>query len=162
VSASAASPARRAEPLAPELRFDARHPALVVLGALVLGSLVVGAASSRGLAAGLAAVLAIAATLWAVRNPTAGAFAIVAIVPAVSGFRRGLPVPGFRLGELLAVGYSVLLLATAGREHWRQWRAFDWLALGYVAATFGLGLLDTELRHDTLSGNDLGQLVGPL
>jgi len=163
VSANAAShlPAR-APVLAPEPRFDLRHPRLVGLAGLVFGSLVVGAAASRGLGAGLAAVLAVAGTLWAVRNPTAGAMAIVAIVPAVSGFKRGLPIPGFRLGELLAVGYSTMLLATSGRAQWRRWRAFDWLALGYVVATFGLGMLDTALRHDTLSGTDVGQLVGPL
>jgi hypothetical protein len=143
-------------------RFDLRHPALVPLAGLVLGSLVVGVAAGRGLAAGLAAVLAVAATLWAVRNPTAGALAIVAIVPVVSGFKRGLPVPGLKLGELLAVGWSVTLLATAGRDHWRHWRAFDWLALGYVAATFGIGLLDTAQRGDTLTGEDWGKLIGPL
>jgi O-Antigen ligase len=143
-------------------RFAARYATLVMLGALVFGSLIVGAAASRGLAAGLAAVIAVAATLWAVRNPTAGAFAVVAVVPAISGLRRGLPVPGFRLAELVAVGYSAILLLTAERGQWRRWRTFDWLAAGYVVATFAFGLLDTELRGDTLSGEDLGQMLGPL
>jgi hypothetical protein len=142
--------------------FATRHAGLLTIAALVFGSLVVGAAASQGLAAGLAAVVAVAATLWAVRNPTAGALAIVAIVPAVSGLKRGLPVPGFRLGELLATGYGVMLLTTAPRGQWRRWRTFDWLALGYVVVTFAFGLLDTLMRHATLSGNDLGQMVGPL
>ena len=162
-SASIAPPALvPAGPQAPEPRFDARHPALVTVAGLVFGSLVVGVAAGRGLAPGLAAIVAVGALLWAVRNPTQGAFAIVAIVPVVSGLRRGLPVPGFRLGELLAVGYAVLLLSTAGRANWRSWRAFDWVALAYVVATFTLGLYDTWHRGDQLTGADLGQLIGPL
>ncbi|HEY6779456.1 MAG TPA: O-antigen ligase family protein [Thermoleophilaceae bacterium] len=147
---------------APEPRFDVRHPGLVVLIALVFGSLVVGVAASRGIVPGVVGVLAIAVTLWAVRNPATGAIALVAIVPACSGMRRGLPVPGLRLGELLTVGFAVMLLTTAGRSQWRSWRAFDWLALGYVVATFSLGLLDTLLRGDSLSGDDLGKLLAPL
>ncbi|HEX7290471.1 MAG TPA: O-antigen ligase family protein [Conexibacter sp.] len=151
-----------APPRAGEPGFDVRHPALVTLAGLVFGSLVVGVGTTRGPAAGLAAVLAVAAVLWAVRNPVRGAIAVVAIVPVVSGLRRGLPIPGFRLGELLAVGYAALLLATASGSHWRRWRAFDWVALAYVVATFALGLYDTYARGDDLSGNDLGQLIGPL
>jgi hypothetical protein len=165
VSASASIVSRALRPAAPPAReptFDARHPALVILAGLVFGSLVVGVAASRGLAAGLAAVIAVGALLWAVHNPTKGALAVVAIVPVVSGMRRGLPVPGFRLGELLSVGYAVLLLSTAGRAHWRYWRAFDWAALAYVVGTFSFGLYDTFARGDSLSGNDLGQLLGPL
>ena len=143
-------------------RFDTRHAGLVTLVSLVLGSLVVGVAASRGLAAGLVAVLAVAATLWAVRHPATGAIAIVALVPVISGMRRGLPIPGLRLAEVLAVGFSVLLLTTAGRQQWQRWQAFDWLALAYVVATFALGLFDTLARGDSLSGEDLGQLVGPL
>jgi O-Antigen ligase len=143
-------------------RFDARHPGLVVLAALVFGSLVVGAAAAQGPAAGVVAVLAVAATLWAVSHPTTGAIAIVAIVPAISGMQRGLPVPGLRLGELVAVGFSAILLITAGREQVLRWRTFDWLALGYVVATFGLGFLDLRLRGDSPTSEDLGQLIGPL
>lgn len=144
------------------LRFDARHPALVIVPGLAFGSVVVGVAAGRGLLAGLVALAAVAATLWAVSHPTAGAIAIVAVVPAISGIRRGLPVPGLRLGELLAVGFGVMLLATVRGGARTRWRTFDWLALGYVVATFALGMLGSELRGDTLSVNDIGQLVGPL
>jgi O-Antigen ligase len=142
--------------------FDIRHPSLVAVAALLFGGVVVGAAAGRGVLAGLVAVLAVAATLWAVSHPTTGAIAVVAIVPAISGLQRGLPVPGLRLGELLAAGFGVMLLATAGRDQWRRWRTFDWLALVYVVATFGLGLLASEIRGDSLSSDDLGQLLGPL
>jgi hypothetical protein len=146
----------------PQTGFDVRHPSLVALAGLVFGCVVVGAAAGQGPLAGLVAVLAVAATLWAVSHPTAGAIAVVAIVPAISGLERGLPVPGLRLGELLAVGFGVMLLATAGGDQWRRWRTFDWLALVYVVATFGLGLLASEIRGDSLSSDDLGQLMGPL
>ncbi len=165
MSASASIASRDGAPPAarlPDPAFHARHPALVTVAGLVFGSLVVGVAAGRGLAAGLAAVVAIAVLLWTVRNPVTGALAVVAIVPVVSGLRRGLPIPGFRLAELLGVGYAVLLLATAGRANWRSWRAFDWAALTYVIATFTLGLFDTWHRGDQLSGADLGQLIGPL
>lgn len=134
----------------------------MALTGLAFGSVVVGLAAAEGLLAGLAAVVAVAAVLWAARNQTIAALAVVAVVPAISGMQRGLPVPGLRLGELLAVGFSAMVLVTADRAQWRRWRTFDWLALGYVAATFGLGLLDTRLRGDSLTAEDLGQLVGPL
>lgn len=142
--------------------FDSRHPTLVVLGAFVFGCLVVGAAATAGPLAGIVAVLAIAAVLWAVANPTAGALAMVAVVPAISGFKRGLPIPGLRLSELLVVGFSTLVLVTADRSRWRRWQAFDWAALAYVLATFALGWLDTFGRGDALTKDDWGQLVGPL
>jgi O-antigen/teichoic acid export membrane protein len=147
---------------ASETRFDARHPGLVILTGAVFGTLVAGVATSRGPVAGVLAVAAVAATLWAVRHPVPGAIAIVASVPALSGMQRGLPVPGLRLSELLAVGFSVMLLATAGAAQSRSWRGFDWLALGYVIVTFTLGLADTLLRGDSLSGDDLGTLLSPL
>jgi O-antigen ligase/polysaccharide polymerase Wzy-like membrane protein len=163
VSASATVPHVEAPPRRPlDVALHARYPAVLILAALAFGSIVVGVAASRGLATGAVAVLAVAVTLWAVRNPTAGAIAIVAIVPALSGMRRGLPVPGLRLSELVAVGFSVMLLAIAGRAQWRSWRAFDWLALGYVVVTLAFGWLDTALRGDSLSGDDLGKMLAPL
>ena len=146
----------------PEPRWDLRHPVLVVLASLVFGSLVIGVAAAQTPLHGVIALAAVTAAVWAVSHPTTGALAIVAIVPAISGFQRGLPVPGFRLGELLAVGFAVMLLTTAGAAQRPRWRAVDWLAFGYVVATLVLGFAASTLRGDSLSTDDVGQLVGPL
>lgn len=133
-----------------------------MLAGLVCGSLVVGVAAAQTPLHGVIALAVVAAALWALSHPTAGALAIVAVVPAVSGFQRGLPVPGFRLGELLTVGFAVMLLATAGAAQRRGWRAVDWLAFAYVVATLVLGFVASSVRGDSLSPDDVGQLVGPL
>jgi hypothetical protein len=144
------------------LGVDLRHPGLAVGGVLAFGTLAVGLGASRGLGAGVAAIVAVVALVWALHNRVLAALATVAIVPLISGFKRGLPLPGLRLSEIVVVGFSTLALATASRAQWRRWGTIDWLALGYVIGTFGLGLADSLARGDHLSQDDWGQLVGPL
>jgi O-antigen ligase len=90
------------------------------------------------------------------------ALGLVALVPALAGVRRGLPVPGFRLSELLIVAFAGLIVLVARRSASARWGAFDWLALAYVALTAGLGLFDVLLRDQPLDADSLGRLVGPL
>jgi hypothetical protein len=84
----------------------------------------------------------------------------VSVVPAVSGFARGLVVPGLRLSELIIGGVSALILLTVrGRG---RWGAFDWLALAYVVATAGLGTLGLVRRGAPFDLDNVGALLGPL
>src|SRR5262245_27165687 len=69
---------------------------MMVLAA-VAATVVVGAGASLGPKQGLGALVAVAAGLYVARRPIVGAYALVALAPALSGLRRGLPIPGFRL-----------------------------------------------------------------
>ena len=148
-------------PRAPHADFAGRVRALPpALLLVVAGSAVVGAASTRGVMAGTAAVAAVSAGLAILRRPALGALLLVAAVPVLSGMRRGLPIPNLRPAELLilTVGAAVILLASRPV----RWRSFDWLALGYVVATAGLGLLDVLLRGQQLTQDMVNGLLGPL
>jgi hypothetical protein len=94
-----------------------------------------------------------------VERPLAGALILMAGLPAVSGLNRGLPVPGFRLGELLIVGVAFIALATARSAGWRK---FDSIALLYVMGTLVLGATDLLLRGAGFSLDSISKLIGPL
>lgn len=123
-------------------------------------ALVVGAGAALGPLPGLGALIAIAAGLVVLRHPVYGGYALVAAVPALSGIQRGLPIPGFRMSELMAAGIAGLILVTASRTP--RWGAFDWLALGYVVATASLVWFNVIRHGDSFTGDTLGTLLGPL
>ena len=101
--------------------------------------------------------------LLVMQYPAYGALFLAGVVPAVSGVRRGLPVPGLRLSEvLIAFCGSAILLAVANRRNRTPWKMFDWVALLYVLATIGLGSWDLIDRGDGFSADALGDLLGPL
>ncbi|HEV7752962.1 MAG TPA: O-antigen ligase family protein [Baekduia sp.] len=139
-----------------------RHPALGMTAVLVLGALVVGAATTQGAAAAIAALVAVAGALVVLERPWIGGIALVAVVPVLAGLRRGLPVPGLRISELLIVGLSAVILLSADRRVVPRWRAFDWVALGYALVTLGFGLWDLHQRGDPVDSARLGTLLGPL
>jgi hypothetical protein len=122
----------------------------------------VGTAAGVDPRAGVAALGAVGACLVALHRPAIAAYVLVAIVPATSGLRPGLPVPGLRLSELLAGGVAGLLLVVARPGRTPPWRAFDWLALGYVVATAVLGGLDLVARGSQLGFAEASRLLGPL
>jgi hypothetical protein len=132
----------------------------------LLGGLGLIAALALGLAAGYsplygAALLfacagAAAVAVW----PSLGLFVLVGIVPAVSGLRRGFPVPGFRLSELLIAGTSVVLLVVARRG--ARWTAFDWIAVVYGLAMFIDGLIDGVSGTSPLSTAAIDAIISPL
>jgi hypothetical protein len=135
----------------------------VVYGGYALGAtIVVGVATGISPWAGLAALIAAALGAAVIQWPAAAALALVGIAPAVSGLERGLPVPGFRLSELLIAGTSTLILLGADRRRRVRWGAFDWLALVYVVATAVLGSADLISRGAGFSTDSLGSLAGPL
>jgi hypothetical protein len=128
------------------------------LGACVL----VGAAAGFGLRTGVAALLVVAATLVVLRRPAFAALTLVAVAPAISGLRPGLPLPELRLSEVMIGGLSVLILLSARRGHTPPWRAFDWLALGYVVANATLGFFDLTDRGTPIDIANASKLLGPL
>jgi hypothetical protein len=138
------------------------HPTAAAAGYTVAGSIIVGAGASLGLLAGLAALVAAGACLVGLRRPELGALLLVALVPASSGLRRGLPLPGLRLSEVLIAGLAVLLIATVRAGRSARWQAFDWIALAYVVLHAGLGFFSRFERGEVLDFLAVGELLGPL
>jgi O-antigen/teichoic acid export membrane protein len=128
----------------------------------------VGASATVGVAAGLgaktavAALLGVAVAVVVIVRPVVGAYALVAVVPPVSGLRAGLPVPQLRLSEALILSVGVLLLLLARPGQTPRWRAFDWLAIGYAGATAGLGAFDLLSQGAHISLADVDKLLGPV
>jgi O-antigen ligase/polysaccharide polymerase Wzy-like membrane protein len=120
-----------------------------------------GAASVIGVAAGIGIAMALIVALVTVRRPYVGAYILAALAPAVSGLRRGLPVPGFRLSEVLIGGIGLLIIATAARSPRLRWRLFDYAALAYAITTVVFGVFNVSFQgHGSLFGS-LGTIVGP-
>jgi hypothetical protein len=135
----------------------------VMVALVVLGSIVIGAATALRPVFGVYALVAVALAITLLWRPAIGAFVLVAIVPAVSGLRRGLPLPGLRLSEALIVCVSALVLLPATRRQAVRWTAFDWLALAYVLVGAGLGVANIAGRDEIpIDAESIGTLVGPL
>ena len=128
----------------------------------------VGASAAVGIAAGLgaktalAALFGVAVVVIVLARPVIGAYALVAVVPPVSGLRAGLPVPGLRPAEVLIGSVAILLLVIARPGQTPPWRAFDWCALGYALANAGLGAVDLMIRGDPITFTDADKLLGPM
>jgi O-antigen ligase/polysaccharide polymerase Wzy-like membrane protein len=138
-----------------------RRPSLAA-GLWAAGAgVLVGAGFTQGPAAAAVAALVAVLGLVVLRRPLLGAYLLVALVPVTSGLRRGLPLPGLRLSEVIATGLAALLLLTVERGRARAWTSFDWLALAYAGATLGLGLYDLAERGQPLTLQFAGTLLGP-
>jgi O-antigen ligase len=122
----------------------------------------VGAAASQGPQVGAAAVAVVALTVLAAYRPVFGVLVMVAVVPVTSGLARGLPIPGFRVSELLTVLVGGTILLTVPKQRTRPWAIFDLVALAYALATLGFGAADLALRHAAASFEDVGTLLGPV
>jgi O-antigen/teichoic acid export membrane protein len=128
----------------------------------------VGASAAVGVAAGLgtktafAALFGVTVVVIVLARPVIGAYTLVAVVPPVSGLRAGLPVPQFRLSEILIASVGVLLLLVARPGQTPRWRAFDWLAIGYVVANAVLGAVDLASRGSPITITEANKLLGPV
>ena len=111
---------------------------------------------------GIAMIAGLALSALVVERPDIGAYILVATVPAVAGFQRGFPVPGFRISEILQVGFGTLILLSARRQRLQKWNGFDLLALTYSGLTILLGGFDLLDRGVSPSPEGIGTLVGPL
>lgn len=139
-----------------------RRPALQMGAILVAGAAVLGAATTQGALPAIAVLLGVAASLVVLERPWIGGIALVAAVPVLAGLRRGLPVPGLRISEVLIGWLCFIILLSADRRWVPRWRAFDWVALLYALVTLGFGLYDLHHRGDAVNGTRLGTLLGPL
>jgi hypothetical protein len=129
--------------------------AAILILAVALG---VGVSVSAMLGVGVL-VIALGTVAVAVR-PWLGVVVLVGIVPVVSGLRRGFPIPGFRISELLIAGVSIMLLVIARRG--ARWTTFDWAAVTYAAASFVVGVIDAVAGKSPLSSGALETVGGPI
>jgi hypothetical protein len=141
------------------LPFDLQRSGLFLGALATMAILAVAGAMTIGIVPALALLVGIGVLLAVAFNELLGLVLLAALAPITSGLARGLPVPGFRISELLAGGVGVVLLLSA-RQHVR-WVAVDWLALIYAIATFTLGSYDLLERGASFTGDDIGLLVGP-
>jgi len=128
----------------------------------VAASVTVGVAAGLGTKTAFAALFGVAVVVIVLARPVIGAYTLVAVVPPVSGLRAGLPVPQFRLSEILIASIGVLLLLLARPGQTPCWRAFDWLAIGYVVANAVLGAADLESRGSPITITEANKLLGPV
>ena len=148
-------PGRRARaPRAPE----PQRASVVAFGLVAI--LVIATGAALGPPAGVAAVAAVGFGIIVLRRPVVGAYVLAACVAPMSGLHRGLPVPGFRLTELLIVGVATIVLVTARTTP--RWSTFDWLAFGYVIANGMLVWVNVVRTEGSFSGDTFGTLIGPL
>ncbi len=133
---------------------------LTLIATSLTAPLVVGAAATLGPLPGLGAVSAVGVGLVVLYRPAYGAYGLVALVPVLSGIQRGLPIPGFRLSEVMVVGIAGIILVSATRSP--RWGVFDWMALSYVAATALLVWINVVRHGDALTADNFGTLMGPL
>jgi hypothetical protein len=134
-----------------------------VRAALAAGAVVfVGLAASLGPLEGALAVAVIALAIFVAHRPLAGVLLMAAVVPITSGLARGIPVPGFRISELLTVLIAGTILATVPRQQTRPWAMFDRAALAYAAATLLFGTVDLVANGAGASFDDVGTLLGPV
>ena len=160
--ASAPGSLGQAEPMAlPRRALPYRRPGLVIGVVGALAALLLGASATLGVLPGVMMLVAVAGVLLVLHRPDIGALVLVALVPATSGFARGLLVPGLRLSEILIVGLAGLILLSADGRKSRPWGWFDWIALAYAITALGLGLSQLLVRGADLDWEVVGTLLGP-
>jgi hypothetical protein len=134
-------------------------PWLVGLGASVVGGVLVGVAATFGTlyaaAAAVALLFGVALLVW----PTAAAL-LLPLISAVSGLRRGFPVHGLRLSEMLAVLCPAVIFVAVPRLRRVRWNALDWCALAYTILMVAIPVYKAH-ENGALSGSELMTLVGP-
>jgi hypothetical protein len=131
---------------------------ILLLGLCAFGAIC--ASALVGPVFGLGAVAAVGAAIVVVQRPVVGAYILVTCVPALSGLSRGLPVPGFRVTELMTVAVAAIVLSTARGAP--RWGAFDWAALAYVVLNGFIVWIHVIHEGDAFTGDMLGTMFGPL
>lgn len=139
----------------------AELPSVVFWLIAVGGMAVAGVGAALGPTTGLAALAVIGAGLWILDRPVRGAYVLVAVVPITAGLRRGLPVPGLRLSEVITVAIAGLILLGPGRRVRARWEFFDWAALAYVLGHIVLSVVGSKTSGSPLGMGDAGVLTGP-
>jgi hypothetical protein len=147
------------------------RPASLTLSAVLLGSagaatvlagIQVAIGGTRGFVVAISALLAVVLGVVTLLRPAVGGLILVGVVPVVSGLRRGLPVPGFRLSEILIAYLATIILVTAKPEQRRPWGAFDWVALSYALMIGVFGAYDLLLLRLPFTSDSVGKIASPL
>lgn len=133
---------------------------LVTVVVVVVGSLMVGVATTLGPMFAMAAVVAVLFGLALLAWPTAAA-TLLPLIAVVSGLRRGFPIPGLRLSEVLAVVCAGTIFISAPRMRRLSWNGLDWCAFAYTAIAIVLPAYKAH-GDGTLSTGTLMTLVGPV
>jgi hypothetical protein len=136
-------------------------PSWILAGAAAVGGLGVGFAAAYGPAFGLAVAVVLLAGLWLATRLETATLILCGAVPALSGLRRGFPVPQLRLGEAILLAAGGLVLVLGKRSSRARWSAFEWLFFGYVGATIGLGFYALKSSHTT-GTSDFASLLVPV
>jgi hypothetical protein len=142
---------------------DKRLPPLALALVAVLAVVAVGVAAGGGVIIGVTACMLAVIVLWLLRRTDVAGLLLVGVVPAVSGLRRGLPVAGFRAGEMLIVllsGLVIVVHALSGRPRVRM-RRFEWALVAYACATVSLGALAVARAGSGFDSDTIGALLGP-
>lgn len=133
---------------------------LVTIGILL--ALLAGAVGATNLKLGIAVVAGLAVVLAVLLRPFFGALVLAGLVPVVSGFTPGLPVPYLRLSEALIGAVGVTLIVSARREDAAPWGRLDWLLLAYGTAWAFFGTFDALSLHEHMTLSDWGTVFGQL
>ena len=132
----------------------------MVSGALI-ASLAAGAAVGLSPWAGLVIVLGTGYLLLTLSRPRVGVLVLIGAVPVVSGLRRGFPVPGLRLSEMLIVVTGGVLLVSLHRRQAVRWRAIDWWIAAYTVGGAVIGVVAAAI-DGRVGSLDINTLVGPV
>jgi hypothetical protein len=135
-------------------------PMALRLFILVAAVACVGGGAAFGALYGVAGLVAVIAGLVLLRRPDVAAIAMISLSPALSGLRRGLPVPGVRISEMLVVSAAVVVLML-GKHERARWNAFDWLFLAYAVGNLAFNSIGAALHHIPLDSTALGVLISP-
>ena len=127
---------------------------------LVVAICMVAGGAAYGPIYGVAGLAAVVVGLFLLRRPDIAAIAALSLSPALSGLRRGLPIPGVRISELLVVAAAVIVLVLGNRKRPR-WNTFDWLFLAYALGNLLFGLVDSSLHGIAITSDVFSVLVGP-
>jgi hypothetical protein len=127
---------------------------------LVVAIVMVAGGAAFGPLYGVAALAAVVVGLFLLRRPDIAAISCLALSPALSGLKRGLPIPGVRISELLVAAAAVIVLVLGNRKRPR-WNTFDWLFLAYAVGNLLFGLINSSLHGISITSDVFSVLVGP-
>lgn len=129
--------------------------------AALVGVLIVGASATGGVLLGAVGVTVGLALFAMLVRPVLAGPILVAVVPAVSGLARGVPVPGLRISELVLVAVSGVALLVGPRSSSARWRSLDSALLAYATANFAMGAIGIVRHHGDADIDSLSALIGP-
>lgn len=138
---------------------DIDRPALLLI--TVASVAAVGVAVSLDVLIGVGVLLGLAAFIAFVRRPVLAGYAVAALVPVTSGLARDIPVPGFRVSELLVVVSAVAVLGFAKREESPRFGAVDWALLAYGMFSVLLPALQLIVHDRQFAVASFGSLLLP-